>query len=219
MPAKYSTLTPDHTDFQASIKSPLWYTKVKLYSLIEYSKTMSPRQSAPLALEYILLGLLDQQPMHGYDLYRQLAAMDGIPLIWYLKQSMLYALLDKLEENNLLSSTIIPGETRPSRKQYQLTEGGRSAFQTWMQSPVSHGRDMRQDFLARLFFTCRSGNEATRSLIEQQKEVCQGWLRDFENQYQNVNADSRFDRFVINFRISQARSMYEWLLDCEQELE
>src|SRR3990172_4975742 len=106
---------------------------------------MSPRPSAPLTLEFILLGLLDQRPMHGYDLHRELASLAGIALIWSVKQSRLYALLDKLEQGGLLASQLIPGEAHPMRKQFRLTEGGRQALHSWMLSPVGHGRDMRQD--------------------------------------------------------------------------
>jgi PadR family transcriptional regulator, regulatory protein AphA len=176
------------------------------------------RISSPLTLEYVLLGLLEQQPMHGYDLYRQLSEMEGIPLIWNLKQSMLYALLDKLEENGLLACTIIPGETRPSRKQYHLTQNGKTAFHTWMQSPVLHGRDMRQDFLARLYFACQSGEKTTQNLIQLQKQACLDWLNNFNNQFAEIGAQSTFDRYVVSFRIAQVKGMLEWLETCEQDL-
>jgi PadR family transcriptional regulator, regulatory protein AphA len=178
-----------------------------------------PRISAPLTLEYVLLGLIEQNPVHGYDLYRQIKEMEGIPRIWNIKQSMLYALLDKLEENGLIACTIIPGETRPSRKQYHLTKNGKTALHTWMQSPVQHGRDMRQDFLARLYFSCQaSDKKATQQLIGQQRQVCLGWLDEFIKQYNEMVEHANFDRFVVSFRIAQVKGMLEWLETCEQDL-
>ena len=55
---------------------------------------MSPRRSAPFNLEFILLGFLSQRAMHGYDLYKTLVQGGGVGLVWRVKQSQLYALLD-----------------------------------------------------------------------------------------------------------------------------
>ena len=52
---------------------------------------MSPRPLTPLTLEYILLGLLAERSMHGYDLFRELQGRTGLAMIWHVKQSMLYA--------------------------------------------------------------------------------------------------------------------------------
>jgi PadR family transcriptional regulator, regulatory protein AphA len=177
-----------------------------------------PRLSAPLTLEYILLGILDQRPLHGYDLYRELNAIDGIRLIWNLKQSMLYALLEKLEAEGLLEGQLITGEARPSRREYHLTSRGKAAFQSWMQSPVKHGREMRQDFLARLYFALRVGSAAALALIEQQRQLCLLWQQDLQTHSQASTAATHYDHFVFSFRLSQVQSMLDWLESCSREL-
>jgi len=176
------------------------------------------RSSAPLALEYVLLGILDQHPLHGYDLYRAINAIDGIRLIWNLKQSMLYALLDKLEADNLLAGELIAGESRPSRREYHLTPRGRAAFQAWMNSPVKHGREMRQDFLARLYFALQTGGETAQALIEQQQQLCLQWQQGLKAQYHAAASAADYDRFVLSFRISQVQAMRDWLENCSREL-
>jgi len=175
------------------------------------------RSSAPLALEYVLLGILDQNPMHGYDLFRRLNSINGIRLIWNLKQSLLYALLDKLESDGLLSGQVIAGESRPSRREYSLTPAGREAFHAWMHSPVEHGRQMRQDFLARLYFAIQAGNETALGLIDQQKQLCLRWQEEIQSSCRE-STGSNFDRFVLSFRLSQVQSMLDWLENCTREL-
>ena len=59
-----------------------------------------------LTIEYALLGLLYQQPRHGYEIYQELLAEDGLSLVWRLKQSHLYALLAKLEQQNYVTATL-----------------------------------------------------------------------------------------------------------------
>ena len=67
---------------------------------------MCPMTPTPLTIEWSLLGLLRQQPMHGYELHQMLSTAEGLGLIWHLKQSQLYALLERLEERGYLSSTL-----------------------------------------------------------------------------------------------------------------
>ena len=186
---------------------------------------MSPRPSAPLTLEFILLGLLDQQPMHGYDLHRALTSLQGLSLIWSVKQSRLYALLDKLEQSGYLESEMLPGEAHLLRKQFHLTEAGREALNRWMHSPVQHGREMRQDFLARLYFCKRSDRQAALRLIQEQREVCFSWQVSLEKQAIPASdaaagkGDDEFERLVYRFRSAQVKAMLEWLRDCQEEME
>ncbi len=59
----------------------------------------------PLSMEYILLGLVFKQPMYGYEIHQLLSQPEGLGLIWHLKQSQLYALLEKLEKDGLLEAS------------------------------------------------------------------------------------------------------------------
>lgn len=179
---------------------------------------MSPRQQAPLSTEYILLGLVAQGPVHGYDLHKQLATLDGLSAIWHVKQSQLYALLDKLEVMGFLQSVSTPGVASALRKQYHLTENGRQAFDTWLVSPVQHGREMRQGFLARLYFARISGVSAVRQLIDAQYRTCLGWQYDIQSELDALSDPASFQRVVNLFRMNQINAMLNWLDECRKTL-
>jgi PadR family transcriptional regulator, regulatory protein AphA len=179
---------------------------------------MSPRLSVPLTHEYILLGLLNQHPMHGYDLHKEIASREGIAAIWSVKQSQLYALLDKLEAQGLLTSTLVPGEAHPSRKEFKLTEAGQGALAAWMQNPVRHPREMRQDFLARLYFASQTSAQAAAHLIHQQQVECRDWLHGLQQREQDLGEDRFYERIVYDFRITQITGMLEWLSSLEKKL-
>jgi DNA-binding PadR family transcriptional regulator len=179
---------------------------------------MSPRPTLPLTHEYILLGLLHQRPMHGYDLHKEIATRQGIALIWSIKQSQLYALLDKLESQGMLASTLVPGEAHPMRKEFRLTESGEQAFHTWMKSPVSHPRLMRQDFLARLYFASQTNPQAAAQLIHEQQAVCRDWLEGLRRRQDQLGENQNYERIVYDFRATQITGMLEWLLSLETKL-
>lgn len=174
---------------------------------------MSRLTSLPLTIEYALLGFLQAQPMHGYQLYQELSAPNGLWLVWRIKQGQLYALLTKLEESGYLTSTVEPQETRPPRKIFQLTECGRTTFQGWLTTPVARPRQMRQEFLAKLFFAQRAGQAITTTLLEAQRAMCRSWQGS-----EPVVSTPAFVQVVTSFRLSQVEALLLWLDRCEENL-
>lgn len=178
-----------------------------------------PRSQAPLSLEYIFLGFICQGPIHGYELYKKISSFEGISLVWHIKQSQLYALVDKLEENGLLTSNMVPGVAHLMRKEYQITPVGRQSFLTWVTCPVSHGRDMRQEFLAKLYFAQKSGVEVSLELIEEQKSICAEWLSSLHIDYSKTTDEQHYERMIFQYRISQTQATIEWLDYCHAEIQ
>lgn len=176
-----------------------------------------PRAASPLTLEYILLGLLSRQPMHGYSLYKEVCGFEGIAQVWHIKQSQLYALLDKLEKDGYLLANVLPNENRPPRKEYHLTPAGRSVFETWLNSPVHHGRDVRQEFLARLYFVLKEGQSQALSLIKKQFLACQEWKIQMEQQCSRL-APGSYEWVVLRYRLNQTEATIRWLEECRNEI-
>ncbi|HVN53697.1 MAG TPA: PadR family transcriptional regulator [Anaerolineaceae bacterium] len=167
-------------------------------------------------LEHILLALLDQKPMHGYELYQELCATEGIDLIWNITQSLLYADLDKLEGMGMLSSYVIQGETYPPRKYFQITEKGKSSLQTWIRTPARRARDIRQEFLAKLIVARRYGTTQALELIRIQKQTCQTWLKELEGKVPQERPGQSDEWFVDSFRLMRVEGVLRWLKDCER---
>lgn len=174
---------------------------------------MSPMVKAPLAMEHALLGFLCEAPMHAYEMHQQLHQAEALGLVWRIKQSQLYALLARLEEVGFLTTVTAPQETRPARKMLHLTPAGRAAFEAWRESPVHHGRDLRQEFLAKLYFAQLEGPECVRRLLVAQRIVCHTMLATLQAR---ANAAGQpYARLVYEFRSSQVRASFEWLDQCE----
>ncbi|MFO7942919.1 MAG: PadR family transcriptional regulator [Anaerolineales bacterium] len=174
------------------------------------------RSHSDLTLENILLGLLQDQPQHGYALYKRVQESPELSRIWQVKRSKLYYLLEKLEEKDLLSSSLKASSSHPDRKIYHLTERGRREFETWMKTPVKSGRHMRIAFLSRLLFALEAGETQALTLIQRQFTRCQAWLDNLETQLSELEDPDFFSCQIFKFRMGQVQAMLNWLEDCKK---
>ena len=73
-------------------------------------------------LETIVLGSLQGESLHGYEISKRIAAKsEGLLKIG---EGQLYPTLHKLEQQGLVTAEWEPQEGKPSRKTYSLTEAG-----------------------------------------------------------------------------------------------
>jgi hypothetical protein len=94
-----------------------------------------------------------------------------------------------------------------------LTDAGRAAFEQWRETPVEHGRDLRQEFLAKLYFANREGAACARRLVAAQRAKCRKMLVTM--QARADAAEQPFARMVYEFRCSQVQASFAWLDRCE----
>jgi PadR family transcriptional regulator, regulatory protein AphA len=180
---------------------------------------MSPRRQSPLTLEYVLLGLIARSPAHGYTLHKELSRLDGVGMVWQIKQSQLYALLEKLEAEKLIEAVQVESESYPPRKSYQLTEEGRKSFEQWRSAPVTRPRDLRQEFLARLYFARLAGPEVTQRLLNAQEGLALAWLLADQNELASLSPSQDYELTVLHFRIRQIEASLDWLHYCKSIFE
>lgn len=193
------------------------FSKFSQYLYIQYLNSMAKKSSAH-TLEYILLGLIKEQPAHGYALYARLRNTSELSLIWQVKRSKLYYLLDKLETEGLLSVSVSSQGPYPDRKVYQLTSRGKKTLESWMNSPVMSSRYIRLAFLSKIYFLLKENEEGTAELIDQQVKICQGWLQNLQRQQQSLELDDFINSQVFLFRIGQINAMLEWLGNCREQI-
>jgi DNA-binding PadR family transcriptional regulator len=87
-----------------------------------------------MSVPLTLLGLLERQPSHGYDLKRDYDAFfgRGRPLPF----GQVYATLGRLaRDGKVVVGDVGPGEG-PDRKRYVITELGATEVETWLTQPV-----------------------------------------------------------------------------------
>ena len=91
-------------------------------------------KSRAQSLEFALLGLLSQGPLHGYELRKRMSAIYGP--FRALSFSVLYPQLRKMLEANLIEESFADagGLSRRPRIVYDLTAKGKERFSNLMQS-------------------------------------------------------------------------------------
>ena len=176
---------------------------------------MSPMVKSPLTLEHTLLGFLRRQPMHAYEIHQTLMRPEALGLVWHLKQTLVYVMLERLEQAGYITTTLTPQEARPPRKLLHMTAAGHTAFERWLVTPVAHGRDFRLEFLAKLYFAGQEDAAMVSALLTAQRAACQEWLGELRAQAEALAGQRDYDWLVLRFRIGQLEAILAWLDTCE----
>jgi DNA-binding PadR family transcriptional regulator len=117
--------------------------------------------SVPLTL----LGLLEREPSHGYDLKRDYDAYfgRGKPLPF----GQVYATLGRLaRDGKAVASEAEPGDG-PDRKRYAITEAGAADVETWLTEPAEPEPHLQTVLFGKVVLALMLGRPAGRYLDTQ----------------------------------------------------
>ncbi len=126
-----------------------------------YAGCMLSGMSVPMAI----LGLLDREPSHGYDLKRDYDAYfgRGRPLPF----GQVYATLGRLaRDGKAMIGEAEPG-AGPDRKRYTITETGKSAVEAWLAEPIPPEPYLQTDLVVKVVLSLMLGRPAEEYLDTQ----------------------------------------------------
>lgn len=112
-------------------------------------------------LDFAILGILTDGPLHGYELKRRLA--DSEHGFWTVSFGSLYPALRRLEKREFIA--VASGSGR--RKVYQLTPDGKAYFQEVLEDPEASLEE--RDFNLKLSFFRHLDSESRLGLLEGRK--------------------------------------------------
>jgi DNA-binding PadR family transcriptional regulator len=147
-------------------------------------------------LELAILGLLKEQPLHGYELKKRLGETLGF--LWGVSYGSLYPALRRLERAGAIeivapkpAPTVapvpmpatgsidgetaaarlrrIPKPTRRTRKQYRLTERGHELFAEQLRAEDAPGADDEKAFALKVAFCRHLPSDARIQLLERRR--------------------------------------------------
>lgn len=89
--------------------------------------------------ELLILGLLKAQSQHGYKINEFIERNLG--RVSDMKKSTAYAILKRLDQSGLVSSTAGQEGNRPTKKIYSITEAGEEKFDSLLREVLSHSSE------------------------------------------------------------------------------
>jgi DNA-binding PadR family transcriptional regulator len=162
--------------------------------------------------EYAVLGLVSKKPAYGYELQRLLSGRHGLGLVCPVEPASVYAILKSLSGLELIDGTW-DNSAYPHKAVYTTTDNGDVEFQRWLTQPVARIRQIRQDFMVKLYFLLEDSPAQARDLIEAQVEACTDYEAALEDEIEAAPPAS-FDALALSSKFSAANLTGVWLRDC-----
>jgi PadR family transcriptional regulator, regulatory protein AphA len=179
-----------------------------IHAMNIWGQTMVQHKKPRNPADFPVLGVLHRGPAHGYDLCRELRERLGE--IWTLRSSHVYALLAGLEKDGFVCHERVDQETRPAKKVFSMTDEGRELFLDWVRSPVRNVRDIRLEFLAKLYFAGFDSPRAVTELIADQLSVCRANEKRLRESRRICTGSA--ERAALDFRLAMVEATVTWLL-------
>jgi DNA-binding PadR family transcriptional regulator len=135
------------------------------YSLSVYTRRILSAYAAHMSVPLTLLGLLEREPSHGYDLKRDYDTYfgRGKPLPF----GQVYATLGRLSrDGKVVISEVEPG-VGPERKRYVITERGATEVDTWLAEPVEAEPHLQTVLFSKVVLALMLGRPAEEYLDSQ----------------------------------------------------
>jgi DNA-binding PadR family transcriptional regulator len=157
---------------------------------------------------------------YGYDLARHFGAGQPLAEIIHLEPGMLYHHLKRLDRAGWVEGWLEPQGSRPPRQVYRITAAGRDELWRWLAEPVARTREIRLEFLVKLYFARRLDPELATRLVAEQRDRLRHLEVSLADQIAALtnagDGDRTFTRLVLDLRLAQTRAALEWLADLDR---
>ncbi len=118
-------------------------------------------------LRYVLLGLLDAEPRYGYELKAVFEQFLGGT--WPLNIGQIYTSLTRLEDDGLVRAQLVPQDSTPDRKVYELTARGRKELRAWANTITDEPVKLRDELFLKVAVLSLKDGPAARDVIHRQR--------------------------------------------------
>ncbi len=147
--------------------------------------------------EWLVLGLICEEPRHGFAIARLLDSGGSVGRIWRVPKPVVYRALPRLEQLGLVRSTELqPSSQGPAKSPIEVTKAGRKLAMAWLDRPAAHNRDVRSELLVKLALLDRAGRDPHELLAAQREQL----VPVAEALRQRLLTASGFDRTLVLWR-------------------
>ncbi len=164
---------------------------------------------------HLILGLLSESPMSGYDIKKRLG--ESMSMIASISYGAVYPTLHRLLEEKAVTVREIAQDGKPAKKIYNITEKGREELDRWLYEPASPDR-IKREFLLKLLLAHRMDAQAAVQLVAKRREETEALSRKLEHigPTQQVNGNHKW---VIAYAQALCEAEMRWLDRIDQALQ
>lgn len=168
-----------------------------------------------MSLKFATLGLLADQPLHGYQVKQRFEDLLGGT--WEVNVGQVYQTLQRLERDGLVEATGHRGDR--GRQAYRTTDAGRAALEEWLVAPGQHPQVLRDEIAVKLALLGSSADGRLEEMLDLQRQAYLQQLRDLADQERLARERGR-PELALLFRGAQlhAEADLKWLDACAEEL-
>jgi DNA-binding PadR family transcriptional regulator len=123
-----------------------------------------------MSVRHALLGLLAQQPRHGYELHAAFEAVVGGEQNWDVKPAQIYTTLSRLEKDGLVVEEGVAQDGGPEKRVFSITPAGRNMLAQWFATGVD-AEHQRDEFFVKLMLSLMTGEAPPRRVIQGQRSL------------------------------------------------
>jgi len=167
-----------------------------------------------MSLRFGVLGLLADQPLHGYQIKQHFEELLGGT--WDLNIGSVYQVLQRLERDGLVEPVGERGDR--GRQAYRASEAGVSALHEWLEESESEPQLLREQVYVKLLLLARHADGRLDQLLDRQRGVYLQRLRDLADQERGARERGR-DELALLFKGGQLHTEADlkWLDVCADE--
>jgi PadR family transcriptional regulator AphA len=169
----------------------------------------------------VLLGILEIEPMSGYDL--GLTIRQSVGHFWNESYGQIYPNLKKLTNEGFVSCKTERQKGKPDRRVYSITAKGRERLTKWLAVPPQP-EIPRNELLLKLFFGGQVSAQILIGYVEHMAKESRGLLAVLERaEREEINKnrhypDAPFWRMAAHFGQMEMRAHLRWAEETPAEL-
>lgn len=170
-----------------------------------------------MSVKHALLALLFQQPMHGYDLGKQLNNV--VSAEWDVKPGQIASTLARLNEANLVDYDIEETNDAPDRKVYFITEAGKQELEHWYRSPEVREYRLGDAFYIKFVFSLIGGPVSPEEVLMTQRRELYQQLHQATDMRRKADTQTQLPWvLLLESAIMHLEADLRWIDMCEARL-
>jgi len=163
-----------------------------------------------MSIRHAMLALLQERPMHGYQLRQEFESRTGGT--WPLNIGQAYTTLQRLERDGLVEP-VHSADGEPER--FRLTAAGRDQAGSWWSTPVERGAPARDELAIKLALAVTLPGVDVEEVARAQRTETMRALQDYARLKRRIPADVDGTdlawSLVLDSLVFQAEAEMRWL--------